>query len=280
MKRKIEKIIKGYNTIDGDNVHLTRVLSRSTFEDFDPILMLDSFDSENYDDYKNGFSFHPHRGIITISYLDKGEISHRDSLRNEDSIVGGEVQWMVAGSGIMHEEIIKKTNKLLGAQIWINLPKTKKMVNPEYKKIRKEDIKKIFFEGGYLKLLIGSYKNYTSFKSELHPLDFYSISLEKDKSFNYKVDKTKTVIAFTLKNSIEVDGEVVDEKTAILLSNGDEISINALDKKAKVLLLISEKQNEKIAWAGPIVMSDEAELKNAFKELENNTFIKNSLSYK
>jgi len=279
MRRKIDKIIKGYNTVDGDNVHLTRVLSRNTYKDFDPILMLDSFDSENYDDYKKGFPFHPHRGIVTISYLDKGEIVHRDSLNNEDSIQSGEVQVMVAGSGILHEEKLNKARKLLGVQLWINLPKIYKMTKPEYIKIKKSEIKKIFFEGGYLKLLLGKYKEYSSVFNKYWPLDFYAITIEKGKFFDYAIDKDKTVIAFTLKNDVEIESEIISEKSAILFSQGDNILIKSRDKKAKILLLITEKQNEEIAWAGPIVMSNEDELKQAFKELEENTFIKDALDY-
>ncbi len=279
MRRKIDKIVKGYNTVDGDNVHLTRVLSKRTFQDFDPILMLDSFESENYDDYKKGFPFHPHRGIITISYLDKGEIVHRDSLNNEDSIQDGEVQVMVAGSGILHEEKLNKVKKLLGVQLWINLPKNYKMTKPEYIKIKKSEIKKIFFEGGYLKLLLGKYKEFNSFSNKYWPLDFYAITIEKGKSFDYRVDQDKTVVAFILKNDVEIERKYISEKSAILFSQGDSIHINALDKKAKVLLLISEKQNEEIAWAGPIVMSNEDEIKQAYKDLEENSFIKDALEY-
>ena len=122
MRRQIKKQIQGYPTIDGGGVHLVRVLGNTTADDYDPILMLDSFDSSQPEDYTAGFSMHPHRGIETVSYIYRGKMMHRDSLGHEDTISDGEVQWMTAGSGILHEELIPETERLLGVQLWLNLP--------------------------------------------------------------------------------------------------------------------------------------------------------------
>lgn len=129
MERKNTKIVQGYRTRDGAGVSLVRVLGKDTVEEFDPILMLDSFDSTNPEDYIKGFPMHPHRGIETISYLYKGKMIHRDTLGNEDAITSGEVQLMNSGSGIEHEEMIPESDRLLGVQLWLNLPSSEKMSN-------------------------------------------------------------------------------------------------------------------------------------------------------
>ena len=140
MERKIINQVAGFRTQDGAGVNLVRVLGNKTVQDYDPILMLDSFDSENPDDYTAGFPMHPHRGIETISYLYRGQMTHRDSLGNEDTIRDGEVQWMTAGSGILHEEKLPASDKLLGVQLWLNLPAKDKMVPPTYHSIKKSEI--------------------------------------------------------------------------------------------------------------------------------------------
>lgn len=122
MKRKVKTKVRGFRTIDGAGVNLVRVLGSQTTKEFDPVLMLDSFDSINPDDYTAGFPMHPHRGIETISYVSRGKMVHRDSLGNEDGISDGEVQWMNSGSGIMHEEMVPAAERLLGVQLWLNLP--------------------------------------------------------------------------------------------------------------------------------------------------------------
>lgn len=147
MNRKIETKVKGFRTKDGAGVSLVRVLGHDNVKDFDPILMLDSFDSLNPEDYTAGFPIHPHRGIETISNLAEGRMLHRDSLGNEDMIESGEVQWMTAGSGILHEEQFPASERMLGVQLWLNLPKKDKMTGPEYKSINKADIKEIEIEG-------------------------------------------------------------------------------------------------------------------------------------
>lgn len=136
MKRKVKTKVKGFRTTDGAGVKLVRVLGNLTTKEFDPILMLDSFDSINPDDYTAGFPMHPHRGIETISYVSRGKMVHRDSLGNEAGISDGEVQWMNSGSGIMHEEMVPAAERLLGVQLWLNLPAKDKMSKPSYNAVK------------------------------------------------------------------------------------------------------------------------------------------------
>ena len=127
MERTVRATVQGQRTVDGAGVHLVRVLGNGTTTEYDPILMLDSFDSYDPDDYIAGFPMHPHRGIETISYVYKGAMRHRDSLGFDDTVRDGEVQWMTAGSGILHEELLPPTERMLGVQLWLNLPKKDKM---------------------------------------------------------------------------------------------------------------------------------------------------------
>lgn len=175
MERKIKKQITGFRTKDGGGVNLVRVLGHETIEEFDPILMFDSFDSVDPDEYTAGFPMHPHRGIETISYIYRGQMTHKDSLGNEDSIGDGEVQWMTAGSGILHEEKLPASERLLGVQLWLNLPAKYKMVSPDYHSIKNSEIEEIVLENGKLRLLAGKFNDKEGFVSRYLPLDYYDI---------------------------------------------------------------------------------------------------------
>ncbi|PSM53243.1 pirin family protein [Campylobacter blaseri] len=279
MERQIETQVKGRRAIDGAGVHLVRVLGGETTRTFDPILMLDSFDSTNPDDYTAGFPMHPHRGIETISYVYRGKMVHRDSLGNSDMISDGEVQWMNSGSGILHEEMLPASERVLGVQLWINLPKSEKMSKPSYHSIKNNDIEEIEIEGGKLRLLAGSYKEHQGYKGEHLPLDYYDIHLEANKEFSIDTKNDASIMLFTLVGNIYVNDKFVEEKTAVKLTNGDILRIKNGDKKAQVLFMSSVKLSEPVAWAGPIVMNTQEELREAFNDLQNDTFIKENIDY-
>lgn len=279
MQRKILKQIKGYRTRDGAGVNLVRVLGPATVKDFDPFLMLDSFDSTNPEDYAGGFPLHPHRGIETISYVYRGKMTHRDSLGNEDTVTDGEVQWMTAGSGIMHEEKLPPSERLLGVQLWLNMRASEKMANPGYKKIQKTDIEEIPIEGGMIRLLAGSYENKEGFMGRHLPLDYYDIHLEKGASISIKTEQKKAVMCFTLLGDAYIAGELVSEKTAVKLTEGDIVEIKAADSFSQVLFMSSEFLGEPVAWGGPIVMNTREELNKAFEDLEKGTFLQKEIEY-
>ena len=260
MKRKVKTKVKGFRTTDGAGVKLVRVLGNLTTKEFDPILMLDSFDSINPDDYTAGFPMHPHRGIETISYVSIGKMVHRDSLGNEAGISDGEVQWMNSGSGIMHEEMVPAAERLLGVQLWLNLPAKDKMSKPSYNSIKNEDIKEIEIEGGKIRLLAGKYGEHEGYKGDYLSMDYYDIHLNAD------AEVTLTM-------------EHIEEKTAVKLTEGDSLTIKNGNEKAQVLYMNSRALNEPVAWAGPIVMNTQEELQKAFLELRSNTFIKETAEY-
>lgn len=279
MERKITKMVQGYRTRDGAGVSLVRVLGKDTIEDFDPILMLDSFDSTNPEDYIKGFPMHPHRGIETISYLYKGKMIHRDTLGNEDAITSGEIQWMNSGSGIEHEEMIPESDRLLGVQLWLNLPSSEKMSKPSYHRINFEDIKELDIEGGKLRLLSGQYGEHHGYKGEHLPFNYYDIHLDSGAVFENGTENDESIMLFTLVGDIEVAGEVVKEKTAAKLSDGDSVRIKSLTDGAQVLYISSKKLDEPVAWAGPIVMNTHKEIQQAYIDLRNGDFIKEKIEY-
>ena len=279
MERKIKTKIRGFRTKDGAGVSLVRVLGHNTIEEYDPILLLDSFDSINPDEYTKGFPMHPHRGIETISYVYRGKMTHRDSLGNEDTIGDGEVQWMTAGSGILHEEMLPASERLLGVQLWLNLAAKDKMVAPAYKSIKNSEIEEIGLENGKLRLLAGRYKDKEGYISKYLPLDYYDIHLNPNASTVIETERDRSVMLFTLLGDAYIAGELVEEKTAVKLTEGDYVEIKATDKKAQVLFISSKALREPVAWGGPIVMNTKEELYKAFDDLKKGTFLQQDISY-
>ena len=279
MERKIKNQVTGFRTKDGAGVSLVRVLGNQTTDEYDPILMLDSFDSINPEDYIAGFPLHPHRGIETISYVYKGQMTHKDSLGNEDTIKDGEVQWMTAGSGIMHEEKLPASERMLGVQLWLNLPAKDKMVPPAYKSIKNSEIQEISIDNGKLRLLAGEYNGVTGYKSKYLPLDYYDIHLNPNSSIVLDTDSNHSIMMFTLLGDAYISGELVKEKTAVKLSQGNSVEIKSTDTKAQVLFVSSTRLDESIAWGGPIVMNTKDELNKAFQDLKDGTFLKTGIQY-
>ena len=279
MERKVKQQVRGFRTQDGAGVNLVRVLGNRTVEEFDPILMLDSFDSTNPDDYTAGFPMHPHRGIETISYVYRGYMTHKDSLGNEDTIGDGEVQWMTAGSGIMHEEKLPAAERLLGVQLWLNLPAKDKMCPPAYHSIKNSESEEIEFDWGKLRLLAGEFKERKGYISKYLPLDYYDIHLNSNASAIVNTDRDRSVMVFTLLGDAYIGGELIKEKTAIKLTAGSYVEIKSTDQNAQVLFISSTNLNEPVVWGGPIVTNTRAELDKAFEELKRGAFLQDRISY-
>lgn len=278
MTDKIKNTVQGYPTEDGAGVKLIRVLGNRTAGEYDPILMLDSFDSRNPEDYSAGFPMHPHRGIETISYVYKGKMEHRDSLGFSDTISDGEVQWMTAGSGILHEEMIPASDRLLGVQLWLNLPAKDKMVKPEYHSVK--DIEEIPFDGGKLRLLAGSYKDHKGFQGRYLPIDYYDIHIEPGRELTLEIEEERSVMLFTLVGDAVVEDSPVREKTAVKIGRTSSLTLrNTSEEKIQILFISSVPLKEPIAWGGPIVMNTRDELMKAFEELDRGTFLKDRTAY-
>lgn len=275
-ERSVSKMVRGQKAIDGAGVHLVRVLGHDTVEDYDPFLMLDSFDSTNPDDYTKGFPFHPHRGIETITYLIEGEIEHRDSLGNKGVIRGGQSQWMTAGSGIMHQEMPQASPRMLGMQLWLNLPKEEKMAEPRYFDITQEMIGEKQVEGGVVRVVSGAYEGVEGARPHHIAATIYDVTAEAGKSVTLPVKAGDNVFVFLIEGDAVIGGDTVPEKTAVLFGReGDSVTVGGTPSApARFIYCAGRPLAEPISWGGPIVMNTRAELQQAFDELREDSFIK------
>jgi hypothetical protein len=277
--RKIQRIVRGSPAIDGAGVHLVRVLGPSTIEDFDPFLMLDSFDSRNPRDYIAGFPMHPHRGIETVTFLIQGIMDHEDSLGNKGRINGGDLQWMTSGSGIMHQEMPQPAERILGFQLWLNLPRSEKMTTPKYFDISPKDISELMIPEGKVRVISGEYAGAKGVRPYHIQARFLDFSLEAGKTLEVAVNPAETVFVFLLEGNAVIDGQHISEKSAVLLTEGDTIKVEALPESGlRFQLLSAPALHEPVAWGGPIVMNTRDEVMRAFEDLRQGTFIKESAS--
>lgn len=278
--RKIKKLTTGQRTIDGAGVHLTRVLGHDTVTDYDPFLMLDSFDSHNPTDYIKGFPFHPHRGIETISYLVQGEMTHHDSLGNKGTIRSGESQWMTAGSGIRHQEMPQASKHMLGVQLWLNLPKAEKMTDPTYFDITGKMIGIKKTDDATIHVLAGEYADVKGVKPPHIQATIYDVELQAGKAITLPTKTEDNVFIFLISGNAVIDDTAIPEKTAVLFGEGSEISISAeTDKSLRFILCTAKPLGEPVAWGGPIVMNTREELNQAFHELDKGIFIKDNAAH-
>ncbi len=274
-KRSIEKIFKGKDAIDGAGVKLIRVFGYGDTKEIDPFLMLDAFDSNNSEDYIKGFPWHPHRGIETVTYLLDGSIKHEDSLGNKGVIKAGECQWMTAGSGIIHQEMPMDSPRLRGLQLWVNLPKRDKMTNPKYNGIEADEIPEIKEENVRVKVIAGKYGDVDgALQPDYVNINYLDILMNKNSLWEYESDKNLNQIIYIIEGSGTLGSDLIEEHSCVLLSHGDSLEITSGDKGIRFILLEGLPLKEPIAWGGPVVMNTKEELSLAFKEIEEDTFIK------
>lgn len=274
-KRTVIKTIQGQRAVDGAGVHLVRVFGKRETEEFDPFLMLDSFDSSNPNDYIAGFPMHPHRGIETITYLIEGEIAHEDSLGNKDTIRAGESQWMTAGSGILHQEMPQASERMLGFQLWLNMSAGSKMSEPRYLSITPEMIGQAKTDGADIRVISGDFEGASGITPHHIPATIYDIALKKGKEISIKTKPDETVFVFLMQGNAIIESKAIAEKTAVLFGEGDNIVVSADQQSDLRFIFFSGKPlREPISWGGPIVMNTREELQHAFAELEAGTFIK------
>lgn len=274
--KQITKIVKGYPTQDGAGVSLIRVIGHDDVSDADPFLMLDAFDSTNPDDYIRGFPLHPHRGIETVTYLIEGRIDHRDSLGNAGSIGAGQSQWMTAGSGILHEEMPRKSDRLFGLQLWVNLPRRDKMTPPRYFDITNEMIPTVQLKDGTVRILAGTFGGASGTEPQHVKVTMLDIRLNPGKPFTMPVDDAATVLVYTLEGEglFGPDGgHPVKSRTAAIFGRGDTFAVTSGAEGLRFVLFAGRPLREPVAWGGPIVMNTRDELQAAFRDLEQGTFV-------
>jgi len=277
IKREIIKQIRGQRAVDGAGVHLVRVLGNNDVKDFDPFLMLDSFDSTDPSDYLAGFPMHPHRGIETITYLISGRIDHEDSLGNKGTIYSGECQWMTAGRGILHQEMPKESERMLGFQLWLNLPRQEKMTTPAYCSLTRDLIPTINSGKAEIGVLSGRFGDVAGITPAHIPATIYDIMLPIGEDITVPTKKDETVFAFLIEGDAVINNQTISSKSAILFERGDYITVSAKPESGLRFIFFSGRAlHEPIAWGGPIVMNTQDELMTAFRELHNGSFIERS----
>ncbi|MFX1409828.1 MAG: pirin family protein, partial [Promethearchaeota archaeon] len=231
-----------------------------------------------------GFPWHPHRGIETITYMIHGKVEHGDNLGNRGVIEAGDVQWMTAGSGIIHQEMPKKGNKSLlwGLQLWANLPASHKMMNPRYRDIKKDDIPEISLNDNTVKIKIIS-GEVNGAKGPVQDIitdpEYLDIIINPNSEFSHPVKRGHNVFAYIIEGKGYFDRDrdkLIGVENLVIYKDGDEVNISTEDEKVRFLLISGKPIEEPVAWRGPIVMNTEEELRIAFNEYQNGTFIKHN----
>jgi redox-sensitive bicupin YhaK (pirin superfamily) len=278
--RNIARVLKNIPTIEGAGVHLKRVFGNHQTPSFDPFLLLDDFNSRQVDQYVAGFPWHPHRGIETITYMLHGHIEHKDSLGHTGIISGGEVQWMTAGSGIIHQEMpAGESNGLLwGFQLWANLPAAHKMMAPRYQDISRDAIPDLLLPDGVnIKIICGEVNGIKGpVRDIIIDPQYLDVSLPADKLFVHPVPKGHTVFVYVIQGQARFGAEkkMVTTDHLALFTDGEMIQAGTENQNVRFLLIAGKPIGEPVAWYGPIVMNTQAELHTAFEEYRSGTFLK------
>jgi hypothetical protein len=284
--------------LEGAGVHLRRAFGFGDTADYDPFLLLDDFRNERPQDYLAGFPWHPHRGIETITYVLSGTVEHRDSLGNQGTLGGGDIQWMTAGSGIIHQEMPKgdEQGRMHGFQLWANLPSASKMTSPRYQDVGARDIPEVTDDDGTrVRVVCGSFWGVTG------PVDgvaaepqYLDVTVPPNRRRSLPVETTRHAFAYVFEGSGRfgnasgprpvLTDPLGDHDTAkpvlagnrslVLFDRGDEVAVQAGEHGVRFLLVSGKPLRQPVAWHGPIVMNTEDELRQAFAELEAGTFLR------
>lgn len=302
--RPVTRVSKARPTLEGAGVHLNRAFGFGNTTDFDPFLLLDDFRNEHPEDYLPGFPWHPHRGIETITYVLAGTVAHGDSMGNHGEIGAGDVQWMTAGSGIIHQEMPKgdADGRMHGFQLWANLPASQKMTAPRYQEVKTGEIPTVVDDDGTsVRIVCGS------FWGKKGPVDgiaadpiYLDVSVPAGKRKTLPVEISRQGFAYVFAGSgkfgnasrpqavtteqITAEGRplgdaapvLADNRSLVLFDRGDEVSVEAGEEGMRFLLVSGRPLQEPVAWRGPIVMNTQQELQQAFRELNDGTFLKAS----
>jgi len=296
--RPVQRLVRSKPTLEGAGVHLRRAFGFGTTSDYDPFLLLDDFRNDRPADYLAGFPWHPHRGIQTVTYMLAGTVEHGDSIGNRGTIGPGDVQWMSAGSGIIHQEMPKgdERGRMYGFQLWVNLPAAKKMSDPRYQEVKAADIPLVSeSDGTRVRVVCGTYGKTKG------PVDgiaadpaYFDVSLAPGKRRSFPVAAGRHAFAYVFEGegkfcneggplSVPSEGEgwsdtrppaEAEDHTLVLFGPGDEVAAEAGPDGLRFLLVSGQPLKEPVAWYGPIVMNTQDQLRLAFEELDRGTFLK------
>lgn len=276
-ERKVVQSLEGIKTSDGAGVKLTRIINQNNMKKTDPFLMLDFFGSDDPDEYSAGFPWHPHRGIETVTYMLDGEVEHEDSLGNRGTIGRGDVQWMTAGSGIIHQEMPHITNgKMRGFQLWVNLPAEHKMTEPRYQEYTSDVIPLIKTGNNTIKIIAGNFQNKKGPVTGLFMQPLYlDIHLGTHSQVSIPVENGFNAFAYIFEGEgIFSVNQKFGEGKLLIFSDGNTISVKTGNKQIRFIFAAGPPLNQPVAWQGPIVMNTQDQLITAFRELREDTFIK------
>ena len=296
--RRIRKIVRSKPTIEGAGVHLHRAFGSGEVPDLDPFLLLDDFRATDPRFYIKGFPWHPHRGIETITYVLEGRVEHGDSMGNEGVIGVGDVQWMTAGSGIIHQEMPKGDGKghMGGFQLWANLPASHKMMEPRYRGLTKAEIPEVPLGGGVtVRIICGEVKDTKGpVRDIVTDPEYFDVSISPNSRFVHPVKRGHTAFAYVIEGhglfcdetnpfTYEMEGQnyfdmernpSIGNNSLVLFNDGDQILVSTESESVRFLLISGKPIGEPVAWYGPIVMNTQEELRIAFDEYRSGTFIK------
>ncbi|HEU0120910.1 MAG TPA: pirin family protein [Bryobacteraceae bacterium] len=285
--RPIRRVTQSQPTMEGAGVHLRRGFGFGAVEEFDPFLLFDDFRNDRPEQYRAGFPWHPHRGIETITYVLAGTVDHADSLGNQGSLGAGDVQWMTAGSGIIHQEMPRgdADGRMHGFQLWANLPASLKMTEPRYQDVQAKDIPVITEDDGTrVRVVCGTFWGQTGPVEDIAASPVYlDVSVPPGKRRVLPVETASHAFAYVFAGAGEfrdaseprdMQGESAGNRSLIQFGQGDEVSVQAGEEGVRFLLVSGRPLGEPVAWRGPIVMNTQEELQQAFRELQQGTFLR------
>ena len=296
--RPVKRLIKAKPTLEGAGVHLRRAFGFGNTSEFDPFLLLDDFRNDNPNDYLAGFPWHPHRGIETITYVLAGTVEHGDSMGNQGAIAAGDIQWMTAGRGIVHQEMPRgdASGRMHGFQLWANLPSSLKMTSPRYQEVKAVEIPQVTDDDGTLVRIVCG-----TFWGKVGPVDgiaadpiYLDVTVPAGKRRKRTVDTSRHAFAYVFAGSgkfcnasaplaVPTEGvgwadvappKEADNRSLVLFDAGDEVEVQAGEDGIQFLLVSGKPLQEPVAWYGPIVMNTQEQLQQAFLDLKNGTFLK------
>jgi len=274
--RKIERIIDPQPVIEGAGVRLRRSIGTRTLDYLDPFLLLDHFASNDPADYQAGFPLHPHRGIETVTYMLRGGVDHRDSIGNSGSIGPGDVQWMTAGGGIMHEEMPQvRPEGIDGFQLWVNLPAKLKMTRPRYQGVLASEIPEVQIEGGAkIRVITGTVNGVRGPVSGIAAdPEYLDVSLPANASFNHQVTRGHTAFAYVFEGDALLADQKISHTRLAVFGDGDYVEAATHESPVRFLLVSGKPLNEPIARYGPFVMNTRAEIEQALRDLREGSFV-------
>ena len=267
-KSKIKNLYQGISTSDGAGVRLIRLIGNPELSMFDPFLLLDEFGSDNPNDYIGGFPPHPHRGFETITYMINGNFRHKDSAGNEGLLSDGGVQWMTAGRGVVHSEMPEQAEGLVrGFQLWLNLPKEKKMIEPSYHDIQADQIPSVPIDDGIIKIISGEFQSIVGPGKPHTGVLFLDVYLDKNAKVSVPIEKSWNAFIYVYDGEIEADQSIA-KGTLAVLENTRTLECKSLANETRFLLIAGDPIGEPVARGGPFVMNTKSEIMQAFEDYQ------------